>query len=205
MRPERITQQRVIRLFTDKSHLNYLGYKYLGNWQSHSKNKNIEQELFNNNLKRRGYSDAQISAALLKLQTAAETTQTSLYQANLRTYNLLRYPISVQTSVGKPYENISIIDWENIENNDFGIAEEVTLKGGFERRPDLVIYINGIAICVIELKRSCVEIGDGIRQIITNQEDIFNKFFFSTIQLVLAGSDSQGLRYGTVGTTEQFL
>ncbi len=204
MRPERITQQRVIRLFTDESHLNYLGYKYLGNWQSHSKNKNIEQELFNNNLKRRGYSDAQISAALLKLQTAAETTQTSLYQANLRTYNLLRYPISVQTSVGKPYENISIIDWENIENNDFGIAEEVTLKDGFERRPDLVIYINGIAICVIELKRSCVEIGDGIRQIITNQEDIFNKFFFSTIQLVLAGSDSQGLRYGTVGTTEQF-
>ena len=57
---------------------------------------------------------------------------------------------------------------------------------------------------VIELKRSSVEIADGVRQLITNQEEIFNKGFFSTVQLVLAGSDSQGLRYGTTGTPEQF-
>ena len=43
-----------------------------------------------------------------------------------------------------------------------------------------------------------------MRQLITNQEEIFNKGFFSTVQLVLAGSDSQGLRYGTTGTPEQF-
>jgi len=57
---------------------------------------------------------------------------------------------------------------------------------------------------VIELKRSSIEIGDGVRQLITNQEEIFNKSFFSTVQLVIAGSDSQGLRYGTTGTPEQF-
>jgi type I restriction enzyme R subunit len=122
----------------------------------------------------------------------------------MRTYNLLRYPIKVKTSISAPYEDVSIIDWENFDNNDFGIAEEVTLKGGFERRPDLVIYINGIAIGVIELKRSSVEVADGIRQLITNQESIFNEQFFSTVQLVFAGSDSQGLRYGTTGTPEQF-
>jgi type I restriction enzyme R subunit len=81
----------------------------------------------------------------------------------------------------------------------------VTLKGGYERRPDLVLYLNGIAIAVIELKRSSVEVADGMRQLITNQEEIFNKGFFSTVQLVLAGSDSQGLRYGTTGTPEQVL
>ncbi|WP_460554252.1 demethoxyubiquinone hydroxylase family protein [Comamonas piscis] len=43
-----------------------------------------------------------------------------------------------------------------------------------------------------------------IRQLITNQEEIFNLGFFSTVQLVLAGSDSQGLRYGTTGTPEKF-
>ena len=59
-------------------------------------------------------------------------------------------------------------------------------------------------IAVIELKRSSVELADGVRQLITNQEEIFNKGFFSTVQLVLAGSDSQGLRYGTTGTPEQF-
>ena len=67
-----------------------------------------------------------------------------------------------------------------------------------------MLYLNGIAIAVIELKRSSVEMADGVRQLITNQEEIFNKGFFSTVQLVLAGSDSQGLRYGTTGTPEQF-
>ena len=57
---------------------------------------------------------------------------------------------------------------------------------------------------MIELKRSSVEVADGVRQLITNQEEIFNKGFFSTVQLVFAGSDSQGLRYGTTGTPEKF-
>jgi hypothetical protein len=51
----------------------------------------------------------------------------------------------------------------------------VTLKGGYERRPDIVLYINGLAIAMIELKRSSVELADGVRQLITNQEEIFNK------------------------------
>ena len=93
-----------------------------------------------------------------------------------------------------------LVDWEHPEKNDFALAEEVTLRGGYERRPDLVLYLNGIAIGVIELKRSSVEIADGVRQLITNQEEIFNKGFFTTVQLVFAGSDSQGLRYGTVTT-----
>jgi len=203
MRRERITQNRVVKLFTNNSYPGNLGFEYLGEWSSKS-NRNIEVDLLKKNLLKRGYSDAQISSALLELEKAAESTGTTLYQANMRTYNSLRYPSKVKTSVSAPFEDVSIIDWENTDKNDFGIAEEVTLKGGFERRPDLVIYINGIAIGVIELKRSSVEVADGIRQLITNQEPIFNEQFFSTVQLVFAGSDSQGLRYGTTGTPEQF-
>src|SRR6185436_14925990 len=88
--------------------------------------------------------------------------------------------------------------------NDFALAEEVTLQGGYQRRPDVVLYLNGIAVGVIELKRSSVEIADGVRQLITNQEEIFNKGFFPTTQLVFAGNDAQGLRYGTVTTREEF-
>ncbi len=77
-------------------------------------------------------------------------------------------------------------------------------KGGYERRPDLVLYLNGVAIAVIELKRSSVEVADGIRQLITNQEAIFNLPFFPTVQLLLAGNDAQGLRYGTVTSREEF-
>ena len=105
---------------------------------------------------------------------------------------------------GRPHETVHLVDWEHPDQNDFALAEEVTLRGGYERRPDLVLYLNGIAIGVIELKRSSVEVADGVRQLITNQEEIFNKGFFSTVQLVFAGSDSQGLRYGTTGTPEKF-
>src|SRR5262249_45104531 len=61
-----------------------------------------------------------------------------------------------------------------------------------------------IALAVIELKRSSVEISDGVHQLITNQESIFNLQFFPTVQLLFAGSDSQGLRYGTVTTKADF-
>jgi type I restriction enzyme R subunit len=80
----------------------------------------------------------------------------------------------------------------------------VTLSGNHERRPDLVLYINGIAVGVIELKNSRVSIGDGIRQNLSNQQPEFNAWFFSTVQFILAGNDSEGLRYGTIGTEDKY-
>lgn len=203
-RSERATQDRLAAFLTKSETDGGLDFRNLGDWSKRDGNRGIEPDMLRANLSARGYSDAQINAALLRLQTAAEVTSTTLYQAGLRSYQLLRYGVSVQTTVSAPHSTVHLVDWANPAANDFALAEEVTLKGGHERRPDLVLYLNGIAIAVIELKRSSVEVGDGIRQLITNQEEIFNEGFFPTVQLLLAGSDAQGLRYGTVGTPEKF-
>ena len=203
-RAERTTQNRVVKLFTDRTRVDCLSYEYLGEWGKRDSNSNIEPELLSANLKKRGYTDVQISAALRQLQAAAEISGNTLYDANLKTYGLLRYGADVQTALSEPISKVHLIDWAHPENNDFALAEEVTLRGGLERRPDIVLYINGIAIAVIELKRSSVGMAEGIRQLISNQEPQFNESFFSTVQLVLAGNDAQGVHYATVGSPEEF-
>jgi len=201
-RSERATQDRLAASIATPEDQGGLGYRHLGNWSGRPGNRCVEPELLRTNLSTRGYSGAEIDAVVTQLMQAIEVTGTTLYQANLRTYTLLRYGVSVQTAVGAPFRTVHLIDWENPQANDFALAEEVTLKGGHERRPDLVVYLNGLAVAVIELKRAAVEIGDGVRQLISNQDEIFNAPFFATAQLLLAGSDAQGMRYGTVGTPE---
>lgn len=196
---ERETQRRVIELFSEE-----LGYRFLGNWCDRDGNNNIEQKLLTAYLRDRGYSPAQISAAIYKLTTEAHNSGRDLYVNNREVYKLLRYGVPVKTEAGKPTETVHLINWREPEQNDFAIVEEVSLVGGHDRRPDLVLYVNGIALGVIELKNSRASIGDGIRQLLSNQTPQFNAWFFSTVQIVFAGNDSEGLRYGTIGTQDKY-
>lgn len=197
--PERATQQRIIKLFDEE-----LGYRFLGDWSDREGNSNIEEGLLTDYLTGCGYNGAEINAALYQLRSEAGNSSRSLYADNEAVYKLLRYGVSVKTEAGKPTETVHLINWDKPDKNDFAIAEEVTLKGGFERRPDIVLYVNGIAVGVLELKNSRVSIGDGIRQNLSNQRPEFNEWFFTTIQFVFAGNDSEGLQYGTIGTPEKY-
>lgn len=197
--PERATQNRVVALFC-----NELGYRYLGDWTDRTTNSNIEEALLASWLAGAGYSKDQINRAIYLLRTEADNPNRSLYDNNKACYSLLRYGVPVKAAAGDNTETIQLVNWATPSKNDFAIAEEVTLLGNHERRPDLVLYLNGLAVGVVELKRSCVSMSTGIRQSISNQRVEFNAWFFSTVQLIFAGNDSEGLQYGTIGTEEKY-
>ena len=197
--PERATQNRVIALFCDE-----LGYRYLGDWTDRTTNSNIEEALLASWLAGAGHTTDQINRAIYLLRTEADNPNRSLYDNNKACYSLLRYGVPVKAAAGDNTETIQLVNWADPSKNDFAIAEEVTLLGNHERRPDLVLYLNGLAVGVVELKRSCVSMSTGIRQSISNQRVEFNAWFFSTVQLIFAGNDSEGLQYGTIGTEEKY-
>src|SRR6266849_3937673 len=172
--PERATQNRVIALVRDE-----LDYHYLGDWTDRDGNSNIEEALLTSYLTRTGYSPAQISKAIYDLRTEVNHHSRGLYGNNRAVYNLLRYGVPVKIEAGKVTETVHLINWAEPTENDFAIAEEVTLRGNHERRPDLVLYVNGIAVGILELKNSRISIGDGIRQSLSNQQLEFNEWFFS--------------------------
>ena len=197
---ERSTQDRIVTLFRDR-----LGYRYLGDWSDRSDTQNVEEALLTRWLQQQGYDTKIVSRAAYKLQQAAALGgSTTLYQANRDVYELLRYGVKVKPGAGENAVTVHLIDWERPEANDFAVAEEVTVQGENTKRPDVVLYVNGIALGVLELKRSKVSVEEGIRQNLDNQKKTFIEPFFTTMQLVLAGNDTQGLRYGTIQTPEKY-
>src|SRR3989338_5262187 len=195
---EKKTQDRIVKLFKDK-----LDYTYLGNWEERE-NSNLEEELLIKFLKRQKYSDVLIKKAVDELKKVSSNQNKSLYDINKEVYSLLRYGVKVKETVGENRQTVHIINWDKPLENDFYIAEEVTVKGKNNKRPDIVLYINGIAIAVIELKRSTISVSEGIRQNLDNQKEMFIGQFFATIQLIMAGNDTEGLRYAVINTPEKY-
>ncbi len=200
---ERKTQARVVALFRDT-----LGYTYLGDWRDRDHNRNIEPALLRAWLKKQKHDAALIEKALRELDRAAHDAGKTLYDRNRAVYELLRYGVKVRAEVGENTQTVWLIDWREPLENDFAIAEEVTVKGAdakaHAKRPDVVLYVNGIALGVLELKRSTVAVAEGIRQNLDNQKKEFIQPFFSTLQFVMAGNDTEGLRYGAIETPEKY-
>lgn len=198
-KPERVTQERLLKVFEKQLH-----YDFYGNWHYNRENSNVEETKLRPFLQQQGYADNLIKGAIEKAQKLGNQDNISLYQANKAFYNALRYGIGVK-EVGKDEETVYLIDWKNPLNNHFAIAEEVTIKGKINtKRPDIVIYINGIALGLIELKSSSNSINKGIRQNLLNQGKDYIQPFFNTMQFVTAGNDPEGLKYGTIDTSEKY-
>jgi type I restriction enzyme R subunit len=142
-----------------------------------------------------------------------------LQAANERLYNHLLYGMSVTEFVDgkKVSPTIPLIDWHNPHNNRFTFTEEfrVTRAGGIgssfqeHRRPDIVCFVNGLPLVVIEAKRpdgnakKGPTIKEGISQSLRNQRPDEIPLLFAYSQLLLSINGIEG-RYGTCGTPEKF-
>lgn len=137
-----------------------------------------------------------------------------LQAANEKLYNHLLYGISVTEFVDgkKANPTVALIDWQNPANNSFVFTEEftVTRSGGVEsRRPDIVCFVNGIPLVVIEAKRpdgnakKGPTIDEGISQSLRNQRPDEIPHLFAYSQLLLSINGNEG-RYGTCGTAAKF-
>ncbi|HDZ5339289.1 TPA: type I restriction endonuclease subunit R [Campylobacter fetus] len=135
-----------------------------------------------------------------------------LMVANEKITNRLLLGTSYEESLtdgSKKSFSFKYIDFDDIENNHFLITEEFALERINQnetiktRRPDLVIFINGIPLVVIELKKSSVSYENGVRQLAMEQKNDEIPQLFKFIQLTVAGNSNEA-RYGTTGTPAKF-
>ena len=169
---ERQVQNRVIKVITKNIPL----YKHIG-YLSDQENKNIRPEVLRKYLtEKQKLSEAQANKAIAELeQHTGCQIYDELYNKNKEVYNMLRQRKQVKCETGELSKQTVYIDWNNPGNNIYEIAEEVTVRRDIDdyknRRPDIVIYVNGIALVIIELKASHVSVSDGIRQQNRNQRE----------------------------------
>ena len=107
------TQQRVVRFFRDA-----LGYDYLGHWQDRSDNRNVEEILLGEWLRRQGHGEGIVTRALHELRRAAAISGSrGLYDVNREVYDQLRYGVKVKPEVGEQTITVWLIDWKIPGNN----------------------------------------------------------------------------------------
>ena len=160
--------------------------------------------------KRYKFSQSNVLKAVDEL--AGVSLNEGLMVANERITNLLLLGTSLEENLEDGTRrsfSFKFIDFENLQNNDFYVTEEFEVSRVSQsdaqkhRRPDLVLFINGIPIVVIELKKSSVSFENGIKQLEKEQGKDEIAHLFKYIQLTIAANGS-GARYGTTGTPFKF-
>ncbi len=103
----------------------------------------------------------------------------------------------------KTSPQMRFIDWENPANNVFHVAAEFEISEDANRRPDIVLFVNGIPFAVIENKKSSVAVDAAVHQMIRNQQGGQTPRFFLFPQILVA-ANAQSVKYGTMLTPFEF-
>ena len=151
------------------------------------------------------FSEANIQEAIQKLKRVRCDGRAKTQEA---IYDLITLSASLTQTVENNTRsfNLNYIDWKDISNNVFHAVPEFAVERTHSKehaRPDIVLFINGIPLCVIECKSSEVKVEEAISQNIRNQSEDYIPKLFVYIQLIL-GINKNDARYATVDTSKKF-
>lgn len=153
------------------------------------------------------FSEKNIQQAM---QDIDESLTDGLIKTNEKIYDSLilgkSYPEKVSNADGTRSFDINYIDWDHLENNVFHVVEEFSVEkedGQGTIRPDVVIFINGIPMGVIECKKASISIEQGISQMLRNQGQYYAPQLFKFVQIVMS-TNKNDTQYATIYTPKKF-
>lgn len=197
-----------------------LGYKYLSPEQAlalrEGKNSNVllesvlheQLQKFNRiqyKSKEYHFSEANIQEAIQKIKNVKYD---GLQKTNEAVYDLITLGTALKQMIegnSKSF-NLNYIDWKTPSNNVFHVVPEFAVERNRSvetTRPDIVLFVNGIPLSVIECKSPNVEIEQAVSQSIRNQGDEYIPKLFTYVQLVV-GVNKNAVQYATAGTPSKF-
>jgi len=146
------------------------------------------------------------------IQTAIQKLKNVKYDGLIKTNEAMYDLITLGTALEQTIEgdsksfNLNYIDWRVCENNVFHVTAEYIVDRSRSTetiRPDIVLFVNGIPLAVIECKSPKVEIEQAVSQSIRNQSDDYIPRLFTFAQLVM-GVNKNAAKYATVGSSTKF-
>jgi type I restriction enzyme R subunit len=200
--------------------LDKMGYKYINKAEAESnrgnrynvllktilKDKLIEINSYNYKGKTYNFDEKNINLAITDID---ELLTDGLVRTNEKVYQSLMlgrsYTETLEDGTKRSFD-IKYIDWDNIDNNDFYVAEEFAVESEDGRKliiPDLVLFINGIPFGVIECKAPSIPVEQAIEQMIRNQTKEYIPQLFKFVQIVVATNKNEIL-YATCSTPKKF-
>jgi len=197
-----------------------LGYSYLTpeealtERQGKTSNVLLENILYKqlskiNNIK---HKDKEYKFSEANIQGAIEKLKNPVYDGLLRTneeiYNLLTLGASFEQTIEGDTKSFSLkyIDWDNINNNSFHVSAEFSVQrknNDKEARPDIVLFVNGIPLTVIECKKPSEDVEQAISQQVRNQGETYIPNLFIYSQLLIA-TNKNDVKYATTATPSRF-
>lgn len=151
------------------------------------------------------FSEENVQSAFQRLKNVKYD---GLQRTNEVVYDLLTLGLSVEQTIDGSTKSFPFffIDWKDWKANRFHVAAEFPVereRSAETARPDLVLFVNGIPLAVIECKAPSEGLDQAISQMIRNQGDEYIPRLFTTVQLVM-GTNKNEASYATTGTPRGF-